>query len=629
VVALKRVTVILLLAASLWSAADTASHAAVGCGPAAHAGGDWPSYGHDLANTRSQPAEHTIGLVEAATLAPAWTFSTTAAGGAGDITATPVVANGCLYVGSNGGWVFALNADDGQVVWKRQVPLGGSVNGSAAIAGGKVIFPVSRTSRAAACTGPNCIGPYAVAFDQFTGAPAWTSAPLDSQPGADVYGSPVAFESVVLLGVSGGSAELGDEADRYAFQGSMVFLDLGSGQILRKTWTIHPPHQPEDDFAGGGIWSTASVDAATKTAFVGSANPFKPQDQHAHTNAVLKYDADRTSATFGQIVGSYKGDPDEYIPYASRLPCYDFPGNTAPSYPQGLGSCGDIDLDFGAAPNLFRDGNGRLRVGAGQKSGVYHVLDGSTMTGEWTSVVGPPTPVGGVVGSTAFDGLNVYGPVTVPGYLWSLEANRGGLRWASPTLDAVHWGNPVAVANGVVYTVDLKGFIDGYDAATGLPVLHRPMIVGANTTSPILSWGGVTVARNTVYAAVGIQGLPDGLVMAYRPGAAGGVPGIPGLPPVPALPGGTGGASMVIAGPGSFAATYYTPVAVLPRGSTLQFLNADIPLHDVISNDGLFGSPLIGLGQTTAVAGTEQLAPGQYGYFCSLHRNMTGTLIVQ
>ena len=30
---------------------------------------------------------------------------------------------------------------------------------------------------------------------------------------------------MLLIGVSGGSAELGDEADRYAFQGSMNFLD--------------------------------------------------------------------------------------------------------------------------------------------------------------------------------------------------------------------------------------------------------------------------------------------------------------------------------------------------------------------------------------------------------------------
>jgi polyvinyl alcohol dehydrogenase (cytochrome) len=626
----KRLAVVVLLAAGLLAGSNGRANAAVGCAPAAHRGGDWPMFGHDLSNTRSQPAEHGIGLLQAATLAPAWTFSSVAAGGTGDITATPVIANGCLYVGTNTGWLFALNADTGQVVWKGQVPSGGSVNASPAVAGGRVIFAVSRTTRVAACAGNNCVGPYAVALDQFTGAVRWISPALDTQPGADVYASPMVTDNVVMLGVSGGSPELGDEADRYAFQGSMNFIALESGKVLRKTWTIHPPHKPEDLYAGGGVWSTPAVDPAKKVAFVGTANPFKPQAEHRYTNAVVKYDVNRASKTFGQILGAYKGDADEYLPYASRLPCYDFPGNTAPSYPQGLGSCGDIDLDFGAAPNLFRDGNGRLRVGAGQKSGVYHVFDGSTMAGEWTSIVGPPTPVGGIVGSTAFDGVNIYGPVTAPGHVWSVDAGEGSLRWISPTLDLVHWGNPVAVANGVVYTTDLKGFLDGYDAATGAPILHRPMLLGANTTSPILSWGGVAVARNTVYAAVGIQGLPDGLVIAFRPGATGaGGPGLPGLPELPALPGGTGGVSVALAGPGSFASTYYTPVAVMAKGSPLQFLNVDVPLHDVVSTEGLFSSPLIGLGQTTPVAGTEKLPTGQYNFFCSLHRNMTGTLIVQ
>ena len=38
------------------------------CAPAKSAGGDWPMYGHDLANTRSQPKEKTIGPLQAATL---------------------------------------------------------------------------------------------------------------------------------------------------------------------------------------------------------------------------------------------------------------------------------------------------------------------------------------------------------------------------------------------------------------------------------------------------------------------------------------------------------------------------------------------------------------------------------
>jgi len=93
-------------------------------------------------------------------------------------------------------------------------------------------------------------------------------------------------------------------------------------------------------------------------------------------------DERRPEPTFGEIVGSYKGNVDEYIDQ-SQLPCVDFNGQNPATYPQGLGSCSDEDLDFGASPNLFTDASGRKLVGAGQKSGVYHVFDATTMAPVW------------------------------------------------------------------------------------------------------------------------------------------------------------------------------------------------------------------------------------------------------
>ena len=63
----------------------------------------------------------------------------------------------------------------------------------------------------------------------------------------------------------------------------------------------------------------------------------------------------------------------------------------------------------------------------------------------------------------------------------AIKSASGGLRWASPVADGAHWGEPVSVANGIAYTVDLKGFLDAYDAATGAPLLHRPIALGSAT----------------------------------------------------------------------------------------------------------------------------------------------------
>jgi polyvinyl alcohol dehydrogenase (cytochrome) len=445
-----------------------------------------------------------------------------------------------------------------------------------------------------------------------------------------VYGSPAIFNGLVFEGVSGGAAELGDESDRYAFQGSFVLLDAATGDVVKKTWTIHPPHQPDDDFAGAGVWSTPAIDQQQKVLYVGTANPFKPEAQHQNADAVIKVDLDQTHTTFGEVVGRFNGTIEEYAPPVDKLPCVDTPGNPPPYYPQGLGSCMDGDYDFGASPNLFTDASGATMVGAGQKSGVYYAFHADTMKQAWKTIVGPPSSLGGIVGSPATDGKAIYGPITPAGYVWSINAANGLPRWASPVADGAHWGEPVSIANGVAYTVDLKGFLDAYDAATGAPLLQRPIAVGSATGgNPVLSWGGVSIARNTVYAAVGITGLPTGFIVAFRPG--GGETGGGGLPPLPS----PGAGVTAVAGPGSYSTTYWTPLVVVQAGNEkLSFLNLDLQRHNIVeSTNGtppLFDSDLAGLGQTVPVRFYGHLQRGKvYSFYCTLHPGMFGRIVAR
>jgi len=337
------------------------------------------------------------------------------------------------------------------------------------------------------------------------------------------------------------------------------------------------------------------------------------------------------------------------VPQYSTLPCYDIPGNPAPYYPQGIGQCGDLDMDFGASPNLFTLPNGRKVVGAGQKSGVYHVMDAKTMKPVWTQVVGPPSAVGGIVGSTAVAGGRVFGPITVGGYLWSLDQAAGGLKWLAAIGDGAHWGNPVSTANGVVYSVDLRGFLNAYDAATGVPLLHRPLVLGG-ASEPALSWGGVSIARGTVYAAVGMTGLPNGQVVALRPSGSVPVPAPGGLPTPGAGP--LDPSPRIIAGPQAQFAGYLTRTMVASkRLGKVLYSNFDVVRHDVVQDprtDGVGGSgkdpwckrfakgkcpafwtPLLGLGETTELQGLKNLKAGRsYTFYCSLHPGMRGTLAV-
>ena len=229
------------------------------------------------------------------------------------------------------------------------------------------------------------------------------------------------------------------------------------------------------------------------------------------------------------------------------------------------------------------------------------------------------------------------------GYLWSIAAGDGAHRWFGPVADGAHWGEPVAVANGVVYTVDLTGFLDAFDARTGALLARKPMALGGTSSPASLAWGGVSVARNTIYAAAGISSLEEGFVVAFRRGNIGDAQGdvredrdrrgrrrrrAPA--PVPA-PG-----TAIVAGPGAASTTYATPVMVTQVGGPVSFTNADLPQHDVVSDalapDGqpLFRSRLSGIGEVVPVEGLDRVQSGQqYGFFCSIHPGMRGTLFVR
>jgi plastocyanin len=112
------------------------------------------------------------------------------------------------------------------------------------------------------------------------------------------------------------------------------------------------------------------------------------------------------------------------------------------------------------------------------------------------------------------------------------------------------------------------------------------------------------------------------------------------------------GAAEVATGPGAFQAGFLPPVVVVTQGDTLTYSNFDIAGHNVVASDAflsrkaarkakwcsgfrkgkcpLFWSPTIGTGESTEVLGLNKAKPGtQYGFLCTLHPNMKGTLLVQ
>ena len=113
--------VVLATVAPLLVAVAPASAGPGPCG-APTAPDEWPTFGRDLANTRTQEQAGDISPTTAPTLQPVWSFSTGAAANAfSDLNGTPIVSGGCVYLNTAGGDVVALESSDGTVVWRHHV----------------------------------------------------------------------------------------------------------------------------------------------------------------------------------------------------------------------------------------------------------------------------------------------------------------------------------------------------------------------------------------------------------------------------------------------------------------------------------------------------------------------------
>ncbi|MEA2390307.1 MAG: hypothetical protein QOK31_416, partial [Solirubrobacteraceae bacterium] len=418
---------------------------------------DWPLYGHDLANSRSAGRDGpSIG--EVGSLKRAWTFKSAT----GDFTGTPVVTGGVLVAGDNGGWVYALDAFSGAVIWSRHI--GEPITGSAAIdlharGGALVLVPVARAG-----------GPRLEALSLGDGSVRWSTL-LTRQPATTVFGSPVYWRGRVYMGTSG------PNGDASSARGAVVGIDEATGRVRWRTYLVPRGHD------GGAVWSTAAIDMANGRLYVGTGNAYH-DPAASTTDAIVALDS-RT----GRILGHYQATASDT-----------FSGSGSPAGP---------DADFGASPNLFRGPSGQALVGEGAKDGTYWALDRKTMRPVWHTSVGPGSAIGGILSSTAYDGSRIFGTDAANGQVWALGRD-GSAQWSSAdggTLDF----SPVATGNGVLYTATPGGSLVARNVSTGA-VLSQFNLGGA-------TFGGMSVVGRAVYAAVGTGPPPAPAPQSDSPGS--------------------------------------------------------------------------------------------------------------
>lgn len=465
---------------------------------------DWPSAGADLGNSRYQDKEHRISSKTVGSLQLKWTFTT-----GGDVTAHPTVDGKYLYFPDSAGFLYKLNKKTGALVWKRQISeytgiAGDVARGTPAVAG-KLLILGNLSGRFIQAFGQPAPQPARVfAVDKDTGNPVWTTQ-VDGTQLSFVTNSPIVHKDTAFVGVASNeeliAAFVPPANWQWQFRGSVVALDVRTGHIKWKTYTVPP------GYYGGSVWgSTGAVDQHGNRLFMTTGNNYavpqsvlsclavdKPSrciSPDDHFDSIIALDIDT-----GKIEWGRKGMPSDVWNVACGLSAPGFVVDT--SFPGVYGNCPNAnpatagpDYDFAQGPMLLDD----ELVGAGQKSGIFWAFHCRTGELAWKTQAAPGGITGGLQWGSATDGERIFvaasnsgtaqagggtgavpwtlkdGTTTISGGWAALSRKTGEVIWTTKDPIGSRSEAPVSAANDVVFGCNLAfgvGRMVAMDAKTG------------------------------------------------------------------------------------------------------------------------------------------------------------------
>ncbi|HYH08576.1 MAG TPA: PQQ-binding-like beta-propeller repeat protein, partial [Thermoanaerobaculia bacterium] len=204
--------------------------------------------------------------------------------------AAPIVVDGVMYVSGWDGYVWALDAANGDLLWQYQhaIPLDtpmccGNVNRGVAVANGRVFFATQNG--------------HLVALDATNGKVAWQTGFADVRAGESATAAPLVVKNLVIAGASGGE---------YGVRGHLDAFDMATGNRVWRRYTIPAPGEPGSETwsgdswerGGGTTWITGTYDPELDLVFWGTGNPGPLFDDtprpgtNLYTDSVLAIDPD-------------------------------------------------------------------------------------------------------------------------------------------------------------------------------------------------------------------------------------------------------------------------------------------------------------------------------------------------
>jgi len=502
-------------------------------------GPDWGMIGHDSANTRNQPFEHTIRTSNVNQLRVKWMATTT-----GDVSATPPVVNGAVYFGDFGGTLWKLDAATGQVIWSHQVSdytgiAGDIARTSPSVAGNTLVVGDLKH--------PDMLG-----IDADTGELRWITQ-VHPDPKGIMTGSPVLAGDTIFTGVSASGAS-GPGA---TFRGSIVALNAQTGRILWQHYSLPDNGGVAGGYAGATMFSPPAVNVPAGLVYGTFGQPYTEPASVAACNAAAVNGFSESCEQPGSYLKSIvafdlkTGQPQWSYRVRGHAPWQRACGSQPLSVTWCAPESDDEKWDMGGSgANVMRlrmDHHWRDVVGVGGKSGVYVLLDANTGEFIWNTLIGPGGDQGGMEWGTAFDGERIYASITnhhhipykltedgvlsnttVTGGSWAaLDPITGKIIWqtADPQVETLPglgtvgvWDlAPVTVANGILYASSMAKLgnqdqMFALDAATGA-ILWQFGAGSSVNSGPAVANG--VVYWGSGYSRSGVEGSGNNTLYAF------------------------------------------------------------------------------------------------------------------
>lgn len=476
----------------------------------------WNGWGAGVANTRFQPqSKGGLNATNVPKLKLKWAFGFP---GVNSARSQPAVLGGRLFVASESGDVYALDAKRGCTYWtyhaqagiRTAISVGPYKSGNAS--GFAVYFADGSAT--------------AYAVDSATGKEIWHRQ-VDTHPYARATGSVTLYQNRLYVPTAGVGEEGQGGRPQYeccTFRGSVTALDASTGAVIWKSYTITEEPKPRARNANGvqtwgpagaGVWGAPTVDAARRAIYITTGNNYSGPVTKT-SDAVIAMDMET-----GKIRWSFQPTTNDVWTGGCR------PTNPADSNcPETLGP----DHDFSISPLLAKGPNGRDVIVVLQKSGMAYAVDPEKGTQVWQYKTSDGSGLGGQWGIAA-DDMQVYfgvnGPRNAPGGMRATTIDAGQEVWSKPAAErlcgnargcSAAQGAALTAIPGIVFSGSQDGGVRAYSTKDGSIVWQFDTNKEFETVNGVTANGGAMDGPGPV-AAGGMLYVTSGYVsLIGRPG---------------------------------------------------------------------------------------------------------------